>query len=54
MDKHSIAKTIGKFGKQRSGTLLYREKEEVGKGMLRMKVYWRKGRVQSGFLLTEL
>lgn len=52
LGKHVVAKTIGKFSKQRRGLLP--EKKGVGKGALNESP-WRRVRVQrsSGFLLAE-
>lgn len=46
---HKLWQTIGKSGDQRKGTLLGREKEEVGRGYFKgKKAHWRKVRVQGG------
>lgn len=50
-----VAKTIRKSSKQRTGTLLFREKGGSWEPVLQMKVHWKKVRVQDsdGFQLSE-
>ena len=42
-DKHTIAKTVGKYNKQRKEMLLYREKNRLLGSVVMNEIHWGKG-----------